>query len=90
MDRDNIGSYGDARWAKARYSGTLDYNPDRGSPMVKPAQTGEFRPLPDVNENEREKAIRRVAECGSSHERSDYSRGRPGSFSRIGSGLALP
>jgi hypothetical protein len=63
MDRDNIGSYGDARWAKARYSGTLDYNPDRGSPMVKPAQTGEFRPLPDVNENEREKAIRRVADA---------------------------
>jgi hypothetical protein len=31
--------------------------------MVKPAQTGEFRPLPDVNENEREKAIRRVADA---------------------------
>ena len=31
--------------------------------MVKPVQAGEFRPLPDVNENEREKAIRRVADA---------------------------
>ncbi|MBV9432338.1 MAG: hypothetical protein JO137_11005 [Hyphomicrobiales bacterium] len=30
---------------------------------MKPAQTGEFRPLPDVNENERERAIRRVADA---------------------------
>jgi hypothetical protein len=30
--------------------------------MVSREQSGEFRPLPDLNEGEREKAIRRVAD----------------------------
>jgi hypothetical protein len=31
--------------------------------MVSREQSGEFRPLPDLNEDEREKAIRRVADA---------------------------